>query len=170
MNREKIRLPFIAGLALAGSFMIFSFFKLGWAPFALFMTFVALAIQDQLRGRVTVLGFLPSILFPVYYWALFMALWTPMFLMMLALWGAIWTLQKRGILKSSKDYLGFGDVLALPYSLILSMILIPFWGLITFVVVWLVMLPSFIRKRERRFIPWLLVPLIIIFTIAVICF
>lgn len=160
----------LLGASLAAIFCLFAFLKLGWAPSALFFTFVALAIQDQLRGRVTVLGFLPSILFPVYYWSLFVALWIPIFLMMLGIWGGLWTLKKKRILDPSKNYLGFGDVLALPYFLTLSMILIPLWGLVIFVGTWIIMLPWFMRKKERRFIPWLLIPLILIFAVAVIIF
>lgn len=158
----------ITGLMITLGILFMGFLKLGSIPVLLFVFFCTQALQDAIRGRVNVFSFAPIIVVPLIYGLeIFVKLFGAMFGVLTVIWLVIHVLRKNGKIPEGELLLGFGDVLGIPYYLMLSWILLPFWGLIISQVVTLTMFPVFLRKKNRRLLPWLLPGILVVFMIAV---
>ena len=158
-----------AGSIMALVFMIYALLTLGWIPVALFVFFGLLAFQDLTTGRINLVSFLPpGILLIIFYWFDFLLIYVPVFGLLAGIWILLLAIKKTTKIDPEKLRYGFGDVLGLPYALTLSWILIPFWGLVVFAGSQLGLMPWFLRKKQRRFLPWFLPGLIINFVLAVV--
>jgi len=151
-------------------FLLLAFFSLGWVKLVLFVLFLILALQDALSARVHVATFLPAgILLGLYYLEFTIAIFVPVFGILLFIWAVVGLLQKSlSSMDPEKCYFGFGDVLGLPLAVTISQVFAPFVGLIAFTIGIAAVMPWFIRRKQLRFLPWLVPGVLLAFVVAII--
>jgi len=173
MNKNLLTFASANLLTFAGAlgalvFLIIAWSELGGVVVVLFATFIVVSLQDALHGRVIVLSFLPGILLPVFYFEVAWEIFVPVACAMASIYCVIRAFQGWRVLRPDVVYFGLGDVLGLPFALAVVQVILPFWGLIIFAASCAVELPIFLRKKQRRFLPWLCPPIVTAFIIAVI--
>lgn len=164
-----------ASLSLLGTlgafaFLIVAIVVLGMPKVLLFSLFIALALQDALTGKVSLAAFLPGgILLLIFFPLELLQIFAPIFGILLGIWAFVGILQKRiRTMDPEKVYFGFGDVLGVPLAVTLSQAFIPVLGLASFAAGILLVMPWFMRRKQRRLLPWLIPGVVISFLVAMV--
>lgn len=161
---QKYSMTFSVGMIIGMIMIIVATIRVGPIPLILYCVFIILAYQDKISGRVNIVSFVPYITIPIFYMDAFLKLFMPTFTVLFIVWVTIYTMIERRL---KKTFFGFGDVLGLPIAVTVSWILAQVIGIVVFVLSLLLMMPWFMKKKERRFLPWLLPGLTVNFLIAV---
>ncbi len=135
--------------------LVFALVKLGPVEMVLFFTFLSWAVQDAMHGKVLALSFLPGILLAVYYWDAATEIFIPVFVALAFLWCVISLVKTRRLGARPGIAYGLGDVMAVPFAVTLSHVLVPFWGLAVFGAAMAATLPFMLRKKTVRLISWI---------------
>jgi hypothetical protein len=132
----------------------------GFEILVMFGLFGVAAAWDYRTGQVPVILLVASIAWISYFAPFDILAWTfvPILLLMLGVWSVIYELQKRGRLDPKKCYLGLADVVAVPWVFVICQMSFYVLGPAVLGVVMAIEYPFMLRKRFRRFLPWLLPP------------
>jgi TctA family transporter len=132
----------------------------GFGILVMFGLFGVAAAWDYKTGQVPVILLAVSVAWISYAAPFDVLAWlfAPILLLMLGVWSVIYELQKRGRLDPKKCYLGLADVVAIPWVFVICQMSFYVLGTAILAGVMAVEYPFMLRKRFRRFLPWLLPP------------
>lgn len=125
---------------------------------SMFAFLIGSAVTDHISGRIPLIFLIPPIaILGAIYPMTFLRLFVPLFIILLFTYEILartkWKNKPNSPLK-----IGFGDVLATPLALSIVSLLHPFIGPTVFTICLAAELPLLHRRKNIRFVPWLLAP------------